>query len=579
MVPLRFVATAFGLEVAWEAATKRITLQGEQHIVLRLGSLETTVDGQTKRLPAAPVLRGGHLLVPLRFLAEALNRQVEFDPATKRIRLTAKERPPVAVIVVEKQRVILGEKVVYSSASYSPHGLPIVEERWTNPPPWPAPGKYTLTLEVRDSRGLWSQPAKAVVEVLPPPNRPPVARFEVTKTVVAQGERIDYVDDSYDPDGDALVERVWENKREAFFVPGPQTVTLRVRDARGLWSEPYSLTINVSEQLLMDELSYNLRYALPGEKFTIPGRNLREFPAAKIKEMAAGPTLILSNSPEKITKPGILYRDAVAGPVRVFYWHANGLTSPLRVFLLAENTSAGPARITALRAGLAGPEKDVFATGRKALQRYFGSQKVSALPLAPGEMVIVNSRQYQPVEPGEVVHGIFDLAVEGEVTLALVALPLDANIRQAYPSLEPLPADLVHDRGTFRNADRLLSAEPPLEDPATFVFPSELSPPLTGYDALTGQPAVNRGNYGVLYRLQLRPARDLVLLLNPRGGGLAGAVVVNEFLVPMPRTGFGWLASEVITAGLLPAGQEATVLFTPAGGTSLPLNLLLWPLP
>lgn len=579
MVPLRFVAEAFGLEVTWDAANKKITIGGEQKIAMRLGSSEAVVNGQTMHLPVPPMVRGGTSLVPLRFIAEALNRQVEFNPTTKEILIRQKERPPVAVIVLDKQRVMLGEKVTYTSASYSPDGLPIVEERWTNPPPWPAPGKYTLTLEVKDSRGLWSQPAKAVVEVLPPPNRPPVARFQVTKTVVAQGERIDYVDDSYDPDGDEIVEREWTNKREVFFTAGPQTVTLRVKDARGLWSEPYSVTIIVTEERLMDEVTYNLRYALPREKFTIPGRKLREFPAAQLKETAAGPSLILSNSPEKVVRPGILYRDTVEGQVRVFYWHANGMASPLRVFLLAENTSASPARIRILREGVAGPEKDVFGIGRKALQRYFGSTGGQELPLAPGEMLIINSRQYRPVGPDEVVHGIFDLAVEGEVTLAVVALPLEANIRQAYPDLEPLPADNVHDRGTFRNADRLISGEPPVEEPATFIFPGDQSPPLTGYDAMTGQPTLNRGNYGVLYRLQFKPAKDLVLLLNPRGGGLAGAVKVNELLVPMPRVSFGMLANEVIKAGLIAAGQEAVVYFTPAGGTSLPLNLLLWPLP
>lgn len=579
LVPLRFVAEALGLQVAWDPAGRSITVRGEPKIVMHLGQTAARVDGQEKHLPVPPVLRDDTTLVPLRFLAEALNREVEYRPATKEIFIRPKERLPVAVIVLEKNRVTLGEKVAYTSASYSPDGLPIVEERWGNPPPWPAPGQYTLTLEVRDSRGLWSMPARATVEVLPPPNRPPVARFQVTKTVIAQGERVEYVDDSYDPDGDAIVERRWEGKEEAFFRPGPQTVSLRVKDARGLWSEPYRVTLTVTEEKLMDELTYRLRYALPGEKFSIPGRNLREFSPAEIEEEPGGPMLLLSNSPEKVVAPGILYRDVARDTVRVFYWHVNGAKKPLRLLLLAQNHTAAPARISVRREGTAGPEADAFGVGRRAMLRYLGTTDGPTFTLAPGELVILNAGQYRPARPGEIIHGIYDLMVEGEVTLAVVALAPEANVAQTYPLLEPLPADQIHDRGTFRSADRKLTVRLPGGRPATLVLPGSIvGLPLTGYDALSGGPTVNKGNYGVLYHLRLRPQEDVVLLLNPRGGGLAGAVGVNDFLVPMPRVGFGLEQSEVIKGGLLPANREGTVLCMPPGGSSLPLNLLFWPI-
>jgi PKD repeat protein len=404
MVPLRFLAEAFGLKVSWDAGTGEISLTGETPVAMRAGSRQALVGGKAVALPAPPLVRDGVTLVPLRFLAETLYCQVEYRQATKEIVVCRKKRLPVAVIVLEKDRVVMEEKIVYSSASFSPEGLAIVEERWINPPPWPAPGRYTLGLQVRDSLGRWSLPAEVVVEVLPPPNRPPVARFQVTKSVVAQGERVDYADDSFDPDGDAIVERVWTNRREVFFAPGRHTVTLRVKDSRGLWSEPYSVTITVTEQRLMDEFTYNLRYSLPGEKFSAPLGRLEEAAPAAFAESAEGPVLLLSNSPEKVTRPGVLYRDTVEGQARVFYWHVNATESPVRFLLVAENASASPMRLKVLKEGVAGPEKDAYGLAQKALLRYAASEGGGEVALAPGERFILNWRQHRPAGPGELVH-------------------------------------------------------------------------------------------------------------------------------------------------------------------------------
>ncbi|MCR4418912.1 MAG: copper amine oxidase N-terminal domain-containing protein [Clostridia bacterium] len=576
LVPLRFFAQSLGLAVAWDQESRTATVEGTPRLVLQVGSTRAKVDEREEVLPVAPVLDRGVVLIPLRFAVQNLACRVDYRAETREILVYPPEKLPVAVIAVNKQQVYLGEKLEYRSESYSPEGLALVEERWTNRPPWSAPGEYTLTLQVRDEQGRWSLPAQVTIEVLPPPNRAPVARFQVSKTVVAQGERVEYVDDSYDPDGDDLVQKEWQGRREVFFAPGTYPVSLRVKDEHGLWSEPYRVTITVTQERLMDEIAYYLLHTLPGDSFTLPGNRYPELVSVITQEAAGGPRLLLSNSPEAVPGPGILYRDTAEGPTRVFFWHANGTGGPLRILLLAENPAETPARLTVEREGIAGPERDPLGVGRKGMLRYWGSAPRSEVVLSPGELYIVNYSQYRPIKPGEVLYGIYDLRVEGRITLTVAALPAEGEIGPIYPQLSVLPPDNVHTRGTFAAGNWEIKASLPEGRVAGWTVPGDWLP--RGTDVLTGREVENRGGYGVVYSFTLDTPEERVVLLNPRGGAMAGAVWANGFLVPLPRTGVRSAAADMIKAAVLPAGR-AEIMFMPPGGTNLPLRFLFWPLP
>ncbi|MGB9886954.1 MAG: stalk domain-containing protein [Moorellales bacterium] len=576
LVPLRFLAEALGVAVNWDPGSRTVTIAATPAIRLQVGNPVVRVGDREERLAAAPIVDGGTVLVPLRLVAQNLAGEVVYRPETKQILVYPREQLPVAVIMLDKIRLYLGEKLQYRSASFSPEGLSLVEERWENLPPWTAPGQYTITLQVKDEKGRWSLPAQAPVEVMPPPNRPPVARFQVSKSVVAQGEKVEYIDDSYDPDGDALEAREWRGKREVFFSPGTYTVSLRVKDSRGLWSEPYSINLTVTNRVLMDELTYNLRYTLPGETFTVPANRWPEMASLSVEQATGGTTLVLSNSPENIPGPGILYRDAVEGAVRLFYWHANGTAQPLQVVVLAENKAVSPARLRVLKEGLAGPDRDAFGVGRKAMLRYWDSAPSPEIVLEPGELYVLNFAQYRSARPGEIVHGIYELEVVGRMDLAVVALPPDTQLRSEYYRLAVLTPDNVHCRGTFANADYQVVAALPSGRPTAITFPVSA---VQGLDALTGLMATNRGGYGLLYSLRLTTGEERAVLLNPRGGGVAGAVRVNGSIVPLPRTGVGAAPSEAVKVAHLSPGREAEIFFMPPGGANLPLRLLFWPLP
>lgn len=86
MVPLRFIGSALGATVDYAASDKRVTATlGLRTIRLWVGKTKAEIDGRPATVSAAPVLVRGHTLVPVRFIAEAFGAAVGYEPKTGRI--------------------------------------------------------------------------------------------------------------------------------------------------------------------------------------------------------------------------------------------------------------------------------------------------------------------------------------------------------------------------------------------------------------------------------------------------------------------------------------------------------------
>ncbi|MFC5467570.1 stalk domain-containing protein [Cohnella suwonensis] len=74
----------------------------------------------------------------------------------------------------------------------------------------------------------------------------PIAKFEVSNlNPYAEQSEVYYTDLSYHPRGYKIVNERWENNLSVFETAGAAQVTHWVQDESGLWSEPYTVTINV----------------------------------------------------------------------------------------------------------------------------------------------------------------------------------------------------------------------------------------------------------------------------------------------------------------------------------------------
>jgi hypothetical protein len=86
MVPLRFIAETFGITPVWDGVFQIIDLPiGTGTIRLQIGQRFAAVDGKRVALDAAPVILGGVTMVPLRFIADTLGADTQWEAATRTI--------------------------------------------------------------------------------------------------------------------------------------------------------------------------------------------------------------------------------------------------------------------------------------------------------------------------------------------------------------------------------------------------------------------------------------------------------------------------------------------------------------
>ncbi|MBB5296426.1 hypothetical protein E5F05_19335 [Deinococcus metallilatus] len=292
---------------------------------------------------------------------------------------------------------------------------------------------------------------------------------------------------------------------------------------------------------------------------------------------AADVTLLFSDSPETPGQSGLLYRDRVSGQVRVLAYHANGLGRPARLFILARNPGDAPATFTTRRRGSASTPGPDPVIGQQTLLRYFASAPLSPHPLGPGEQAVLFSSD--PLAPDAVASVMLDLDLSAPLELSVVMLGEGEwptpSVLAGLPSL----ARDRHQRGTFAGANRLWRVDlGPL--PARLVLGAQNDPPLHGTDALTGDPQLLAGNYGVLYELELRGAGGSLLTLAPRGGvyrgalwlrdgGRAGPLLIGQgaALKDPARPAWLWQARS----------DRLDLLFVPANGSNLPVALVFYP--
>lgn len=86
MVPLRFVSTYLGASVVYEPSERSITTRlGGRTVRLWIDRIEAEIDGTPAPIDAAPVIVSGRTLVPVRFIAEAYDAQVDYDGPAQRV--------------------------------------------------------------------------------------------------------------------------------------------------------------------------------------------------------------------------------------------------------------------------------------------------------------------------------------------------------------------------------------------------------------------------------------------------------------------------------------------------------------
>jgi cyclophilin family peptidyl-prolyl cis-trans isomerase len=89
MVPLRAIFEALGATVDWDPATMAATaVKGNTTVVLKIGSLDPTINGIVNHLDVAGKIVDGRTLVPLRFISQAFGAKVLWNSTTSTARIS-----------------------------------------------------------------------------------------------------------------------------------------------------------------------------------------------------------------------------------------------------------------------------------------------------------------------------------------------------------------------------------------------------------------------------------------------------------------------------------------------------------
>jgi len=93
LLPIRAVVEASGGTIDWDASAQKVTIvRNDKTLELWIGKNVAKLDGQSVTIDSdakvVPVIRSGRTLLPLRFVAESLALDVQWDAATQTVAIT-----------------------------------------------------------------------------------------------------------------------------------------------------------------------------------------------------------------------------------------------------------------------------------------------------------------------------------------------------------------------------------------------------------------------------------------------------------------------------------------------------------
>ena len=329
-----------------------------------------------------------------------------------------------------------------------------------------------------------------------------------------------------------------------------------------------------------------------------------------------GGTLLFSDSPEYVKENGILYRDTVIGKGRVLFYHVNDSPTKKKVAVLLSREDFSPAKVKITRGGSSKPGRDFFRVGRTTQRAYFGDVRCEELTIERDKPQLLQKDMAKKILfPGDLVYGVYDFETNRPVTVTVLVHDVSVNPVDFVKTAKILPKDEHKLRGTFKGMNRVLTAVKSYDakrDGICYlpIGDNILDKYREGIDATDGQPALNFGNYGILYKIKLPIAEKSAakIGLTPLGGTYSGAVNVlrgqNDAgkVIMTPRFG-GFFGDkdlpdeenelirkqtdddkriltkyhEYTSLGKYRGAKELLIEYSPPGASNLPVWLVLSP--
>lgn len=318
----------------------------------------------------------------------------------------------------------------------------------------------------------------------------------------------------------------------------------------------------------------------PGTSFGLGGLKIDALPLLPHTETDAPPALLLSDDPETVHTPSVMYEASVSGTVLTYFDHINATGAPARFALLLQNPGPQPLAYTVengMETTAGGPKSQ----GEQISAALLGNPQPGASGTLPAGQTISLDPSSPVLGAYGAILGFYELRLDGTGRVAFALAPAGQNPAQLYSQgkLELAATGDGAGRGSFPDATRTIELTPSATQPQAFLLADGRQDPyVTGTDATSGQAVTDQGNFGVVYHIEGSPSVPTALVAVPVGGGYLGALATGGQVVAAPHsvlptdgsTGF-------LFAEWSPGGRNQTD-WTPPGGSYLPLLLISIPL-
>lgn len=548
LVPFRAIAQSTEANVFWDANTKQVTVQKNKKVIfLTVQSSTATINDQTVTLDAPPIIYKGRTFVPVRFIAEALDANVQWTGKEVRLSWSTLQTSAGAVYVNETK--ITNNAMTDGVYTYLPLKKLLtaidVNVDWI---------ETDETMRIRLSRG---------------------------QMTITAGKKQLVVDD---------------HEIVAPLAP------IRLNDE---WYVSASWVMTVFGAQMTRNGNNDLFFSIPRTTFRSPLLPITEAPITvpqhvTTPSMADGWRLLISDNPEVLTAATVplgqatLALDDVQGSFqamdhRVFGWHVNNLGTRVTVAMIIDNRSANDIIVTNI--------KGTYRTSPNSWGHYdVGLPLAEAIlrqSLATAQAVEVKAGTSAVIQAFDVPNNqllgfLYDFTVQQESGIAnyrirTVVTSAAANFSTISPTLAPIDSYATHPRGVWKGTT--LEATLPTYtidgEPVAYSISNGKTDHLLSVANALSHPSEtvhNPGHYGLTYRLSLPiqnetgEIKTIRLRFSGRGGAYCGAVKINGvvYLIPplQPITQSAYIDYTVFS------NQDVLSLeLMHAGGAALPLGV------
>lgn len=204
---------------------------GYQVAILTRHQKDYSVNGENKVLNQPVTEIDGVTYIPLKAIAEIYGFKVSYNAKTRES-IAASDQLTLAFKQNTDQ-----VKINNSTNKTIPSTITLNSSLMVPVRAWSQLTDTTLTLSEKEIKLEWKVG--------------PSAAFKITNsTIFANQTTVEYVDLASSPNGATIVDEKWTGKEDIFPTAGKHTVTREVMDENGVWSIPYSVTIDVLKENL-----------------------------------------------------------------------------------------------------------------------------------------------------------------------------------------------------------------------------------------------------------------------------------------------------------------------------------------